>query len=428
MKKRLVSIIMVLAMVSTMLIGCGGSNEDSGEDANGGENGDSGDQVTLTYMGWLDNNEEGLRAVADLYEEANPNVKIEIELLESSQYDTVYMARMASGEAADLMSIRYQASDKKNYAAGDYVADLTGQSAVENLKKDLDMVSEYEGTIQGIPVAADCWGMWFNKDILNELNLEVPKTIGEFKEACEAAKAAGYVPIANGLQDGWTAWMTLWTLWGKAGEQDPELFDKFQVGEATLSDVPDVKWAFDQALEYYEAGYYPDNVLGTSQDSAVQMWYNGEALFCPNGTFFLPEVEAANPEFEYGFAKQPYNEVEQDDICAQGGYTFSMAAYKQGTHAEQAIDFINFFFELENYKVYVENAGVIGTTIKGVEGGDSEAAKQIGETITSMNTSLHPGNAQDAALDGFAAVLAGVKSSEEVVAEMDKMLQDSLEK
>lgn len=65
------------------------------------------EEITLTYMGWLDNNEDGLRAVADLYEEANPNVKIEIELLESDQYDTVYMARMASGEAADIMSIRY---------------------------------------------------------------------------------------------------------------------------------------------------------------------------------------------------------------------------------------------------------------------------------------------------------------------------------
>ena len=77
------------------------------------------EEITLTYMGWLDNNEDGLRAVADLYEEANPNVKIEIELLESDQYDTVYMARMASGEAADLMSIRNQEDNKKNFDSGD---------------------------------------------------------------------------------------------------------------------------------------------------------------------------------------------------------------------------------------------------------------------------------------------------------------------
>lgn len=386
------------------------------------------DEITLTYMGWLDNNEDGLRAVADLYEESHPNVKVEIELLESDQYDTVYMARMASGEAADLMSIRYQADNKKNYASGDYVADLTGQPAVGYLKEGLDQVSAYEGTIQGIPVAADCWGLWYNADMLEELGLEVPTTIGEFRNCCDVAKEAGYVPIANGLQDGWTAWMTLWTLWGKAGEADATLFDRFQIGEATLSDVEEVKWAFDTAKEYYEAGYYPENVLGTSQDSAVQLWYNKEALFCPNGSFFLPEVEAANPDFTYGFCKQPYNEEPQDDICAQGGYTFSMAAYKHGEHVDEAIDFINFFFAPENYSVYVEKAAVIGTTIEGVTAGDSEAAKQIGECITPMNTNLHPGSAQDAALDGFSAVLAGVKTSDEVVAEMDQMLQESLVK
>lgn len=148
------------------------------------------EEITLTYMGWLDNNEDGLRAVADLYEEANPNVKIEIELLESDQYDTVYMARMASGEAADLMSIRYQEDNKKNYASGDYVADLTGQPAVGYLKEGLDQVSAYEGEIQGIPVAADCWGLWYNADMLEKLGLEVPTTIGEFRNCCETAKEA----------------------------------------------------------------------------------------------------------------------------------------------------------------------------------------------------------------------------------------------
>lgn len=426
MKKRWMSVGMVL-VVATVLAGCGVSDKGAEKQETPQEK-KVDEQITLTYMGWLDNNEDGIRAVADLYEKEHPNVKVDVELLESDQYDTVYMARMASGEAADLMSVRYQAADKKNYAAGDYVADLTGQSAVSNLKEGLEQVSAYNGSIQGIPVAADCWGIWYNADLMKELGLEVPKTIEEFRVCCNTAKAAGYVPLANGLQDGWTAWMTLWTLWGKAGEKDPSLFDRFQVGEAVLADVPEVKWAFDTAYEFYEAGYYPDNVLGTSQDSAVQLWYNKEALFCPNGSFFLPEVQAADPDFNYGFCKQPYNESEQEDICAQGGYTFSMAAYKKGKHVDQAIDFINFFFEPENYQVYVDQAGVIGTTIEGVTAGDSEAAKEIGECITPMNTNLHPGNAQDAALDGLSAVFAGVKTSEEVVADMDQMMKDSLTK
>ncbi|MFI3211892.1 MAG: extracellular solute-binding protein [Eubacteriales bacterium] len=443
MKRRFLSVLLAATMVASLFSGCGITTTDSTTEVaeevveeavveevaeEAVEEASEGEQITLTYMGWLDNNEDALRAVADLYEAANPNVTIEIELLESDQYETVYMARMASGEAADLMSIRYQAADKENYAAGDYVVDLSGEVACSYMNEGLDQINAYEGVIQGLPVAADCWGVWYNEDILAELGLEIPSTIGEFMDACQAAKDAGYTPIANGLQDGWTAWMTLWTLWGKAGEEDITLFENFQVGDATLSDVEAVAWAYEQAKEYYDLGYYPDNVLGTSQDSAVEMWYNGEALFCPNGTFFLPEVEAANPDFSYGFMKQPYNEEEQDDICAQGGFTFSIAAYKGGANEEAAVDFINFFFTPENYQVYVDVSETIGTTVQGTSGGDSDAALDINAAITSMNANLHPGDAQQVALDGLAAVFAGVMTPEEVVAEMDQELLNSLTK
>ncbi|MDC7233998.1 MAG: extracellular solute-binding protein, partial [Spirochaetales bacterium] len=353
---------------------------------------------------------------------------IEIELLETSQYEQVYMARMASGESADIMATRNQAADMKNYAAGDYVADLSDLSCRENFKDGIDEAGTYQGIIQGFPVAADLWGVWYNKDMLAELGLEFPRTVGEFMNSCEVAKKAGILPIANGLKDGWTVWMSVWTLWGKVGEDDPDFFNKAQVGEVQFAENKNVEWGIQQIKNYYDAGYYIKDLLGTSQESAQQMFFNGEALYCPSGSWFLSDMEAADLSFNFGFAKQPYNEEIQDDIYSQGGYSFSLSVYKNSKNLELAKDFLNFFFQKPNYSAYCKAAGITGPVLKDIKVEGSSAAQDIANSITSKGINLHPGAAQDVLFAGVQAVIADQKTASEVIMDMDKAIAKSLNK
>jgi raffinose/stachyose/melibiose transport system substrate-binding protein len=435
--KKMISLLLVLVLIMG-LTACGNGEVEVSEDngvavTESPEESDSAtdsleEPITLSITGWLECNQEGLQAVADLYTEANPNVEVEIELLETSQYDQVYMARMASGEGADIMATRTEAADKQNYAAGDYVADLSDLECRANFKAGMDEAGEYQGVIQGLPVQADLWGIWYNKDMLKELGLKYPETVGEFKNACEVAKAEGILPIANGLKDGWTVWMSVWTLWGKVGEDDPDFFNKAQVGEVKFSDNPNVEWGIQQMKDYYDAGYYIEDLLGTSQDSAQEMFFNGEALFCPSGSWFLSDMIAADLDFEYGFAKQPYNEEKQDDIYSQGGYGSTLSVYKKSENLETAKDFINFFFQPENYTAYCKAAGVTGPVLKGIAVEGGPAAQDIADCISSKGINLHPGTAQDVLFSGVQAVIAGQKTPAEVVTDMDDAIEKSLNK
>ncbi|MGD1821878.1 MAG: ABC transporter substrate-binding protein [Pleomorphochaeta sp.] len=425
MKKKVVLLALVLAII-VGLSSC--SKNKSSEDSVSSSVKEKDETVTLSIMGWLECNQDGLQAVADLYTKANPNVTVEIELLETSQYDQVYMARMASGEGADIMATRNESADKKNYAAGDYVADLSNLECRVNFKEGMDEAGSYEGIIQSFPIQADVWGVWYNEDLLAELNLEFPKTIGEFMQCCEVAKDANILPIANGLKDGWTVWMSVWTLWGKVAEDDPNFFNKAQLGEVKFSDNPNVEWGIQQMKDYYDAGYYIEDLLGTSQESAQQMFFNGEALFCPSGSWFLSELNAANLDFEFGFAKQPYNEEIQDDIYAQGGYSSMLSVYKDSKNIDIAKDFINFFYQPENYSVYCKKAGVTGVVLKDIEVEGGAAAQDIADCISAKGVNLHPGSAQDTLHSGVQAVIANQKTPAEVVLDMDKAIEKSLDK
>ena len=390
----------------------------------------TGEQITLRMMGWLENGQDGMRAVADLFEAAHSNVKIEIELLDTTQYLSVYMARMASGECADVMSVKMRLPDLINYDAGGYVADLSDLSSRSNFKDGADLASQYNGIIQALPVMGDVWGVWYNNDILKDLGLSFPKTRGEFVAACQAAKDAGILPIANGLQDGWTTWMSVWTLWGKAGENDPTFFDRAQAGEVSFASNADLKWGLDIMKEYYDAGFYLKDLVGTPQQSAEQMFFNGEALFLPTGSWFLNDVKAANPSFEYRFGLQPYNDEVQDGLVSEGGYSFSLAAYAKSPHVETAKDFINFFFQPENYIAYCDaTAGATGSVLKNIDVGDNPAEQDIYNNMTAYVMDLYPGGVcEEALFSGVQAMIAGLKTSEQVLIDMDEAMQRSLNK
>lgn len=387
--------------------------------------------VVLKYTGWLENNQEALEAVAALYTAQHPNVTFEFEIMDTDQYDTVIMARLATGESGDIIATRYELQHKQNYAAGNYVVDLSDMDELRsNMKPGMDVKCEYDGTIQGFPVAADVWGLWYNEDMFAELGYdEFPDTYQGLLDVCQKALDAGYLPIANGLQEGWTAWMLLWSgLFGDVGEENPDFFNESQTGEKTFADNAKLIKALNRFNELYTLGYLPENYLGVSQDVAVQEFFSGNALFCPSGSWYMADILAANCEFEVGFEKLPYSDEPQDDFCAQGGISFCLSVASSSKNIEVAKDFENFFFQPENYAVYCEIAQVTGPTVNDVDVSFNSLATKIADAITSMNTSLYPVSAANELHEGIQALLAGHMTAEEIAAEMDAAVEKSLGK
>lgn len=200
MKKKLVSMLMVAAMMTTMVAGCGdsGANADSGDGnapADSGADTDSaaaateaapadnaaaegGEAVTLKWAIWDQETTTYWQALADAYMVANPNVTIEMVDLGSADYMTV-LATELSGEGSDFDVVTIK--DVPGYATlvqknailplDDYISadgvDLTQYAGVT------DQVT-VDGKLYELPFRNDFWVLFYNKDIFDAAGVDYP--------------------------------------------------------------------------------------------------------------------------------------------------------------------------------------------------------------------------------------------------------------
>ncbi len=192
MKKKIVSVLMIAAMATTMIAGCGGSSDSASTDTDANTDaapatetaaatdtgsGD-GDAVTLKWAIWDQETTTYWGALADAYMEANPNVTIEMVDLGSQDYMTV-LATELSGEGSDFDVVTIK--DVPGYATlvqknailplDDYISadgvDLTQYAGTT------DQVT-VDGKLYELPFRNDFWVLFYNKDLFDAAGVDYP--------------------------------------------------------------------------------------------------------------------------------------------------------------------------------------------------------------------------------------------------------------
>lgn len=93
MKKKLVAVLAITVMMTTMLAGCGNKNKNSNENEDGA-------QVTLTWQSY--DSYDKYEKVVEAFEKENPDIKIKFE--EVSDFATKILTEATAGELPDLIN------------------------------------------------------------------------------------------------------------------------------------------------------------------------------------------------------------------------------------------------------------------------------------------------------------------------------------
>ena len=254
--KRWLTVVLAAAL-TVSLAACGGKNENAAGEA--GKTGDKQD-ITLRVMWWgsQTRHDATLKAI-DLYEEQNPNVKIESEY---SGWDG-YWDKLATLSAARNMPDIFQmdASYLGDYATRSQLLDWSGAD-LSKLDANLLETGTVEGKQVALPAGRNSYGIVYNKALFAEYGLEDPKedwtwddffklardaraklpdgvylsrdfSAGELEyRAYQHAKGKGAFYIDNKLsmdKDTWLEWSGIWNDFRKDGIVAP--------AEQTISDV-----------------------------------------------------------------------------------------------------------------------------------------------------------------------------------------------
>ncbi|GIO52267.1 ABC transporter substrate-binding protein [Paenibacillus sp. SSG-1] len=374
MKKKWLSASMLLLALTLVLSACGGSknSSDDGKTAAGGgsSSGGSGDKVTIKMMHlWPDGSNSAQNKLAKQiiseYEQANPNVKIETEVLENEQYKNKLKVLSASNSLPDV-GFTWAAGFLEPYVKGNMFAPLDDLLQGDLKDKFVAGTTEayaVDGKTYALPVELNIVPVYYNKEIFAKYNLQPPKTYEEFKNIIKTLNDNKVTPIALGSKDAWTG--SFWYMYLAERLGGPDMLDQ-AVASSTFSDSSLIQ-AAKEAQDLVKSNAFVKGFNGLSNDEAKSEFMNEKAAMYAMGTWEVPNY-TTNPDIpqefkdKIGFFKFPTIEGGKGNINDWvGGVGVGMFVSENSKVKEDAKKFVNYFVKRWG-ELSVVDAGIIPGT------------------------------------------------------------------
>ncbi|WP_175638706.1 extracellular solute-binding protein [Metabacillus schmidteae] len=367
LKKKAISLFFVLTMiVGLALTGC--SNSSSGESSEGSS---GGDDITVKLMHlWPSGSSKQhnmiVNEIAAEYEEANPGVKIEQEILSNEQYKEKLKVLSASNELPDV-GMTWAAGFLDPYVKGNKFApldDILDGGLKDSFISGTTEAYAVDGKTYGLPLELNIAPVYYNKKIFEKYNLEVPETYEDFKSVVKTLADNGVTPITLGNKDRWTG--SLWYMYLADRLGGPETLTNAINRSGSFEDPALVK-AAEEIQNLVGMDAFVKGFNGLSNDEAKGPFMNEQAAMYLMGSWELPNYttnEDVPQEFRdsIGFFKFPTVEGGKGDINSfVGGPGVGLFVSEDSKVKEEAKKFVEFFVQKWGERS-VTDAGVIPAT------------------------------------------------------------------
>lgn len=303
--KKLLALLMV-AMLAVSAASCSSnettsSSESSGTDSSAAASTDGEEKldVTLSYMASQDWVQDAEMELGEKFAEET-GIKIDYQIVPSDQYSNLLMTRLNTGECTDMFgsqSGKFDIQTSLNVVKN--AVDLSGEEWAGNVDELAAVELSVDGKLYGQPAQdlSAVWAVAYNKQIFEDLNLEIPKTFDEFKQVCEAIKAEGIIPIYEGVVDGWHH--TLWfpEMCVATETANPGLADKLNNNEATFAGNETFTLILNQIMDMINSGYWGENYMSNEYTDAAKNIASGEYAMTIANQGFGAEVNAVDANF-----------------------------------------------------------------------------------------------------------------------------------
>ncbi|MGU3472148.1 extracellular solute-binding protein [Paenibacillus sp. D51F] len=383
--KKTVSVLTIGAL-AVGLAACGSSNNNGGntgaantpantgttENAGAATPTDSGKKVTITFQNiWPDETSVANKIMKQLvaqYEQEHPNIKIELDSLNTDNQKTKLKTQAANNQVPDITIVN-PAAQMKPYVDAKLLAPLNDMLDQNGLKDTFQkgLLDNYstDGNVYALPDGNNIEVAYYNKDLFAQAGIkEAPKTFDELLADVKALKAKGITPIAIGEKDTWTGSFLFMNILLRTNG-----------GPGFLQDVVDGKKKFDDpafllAVDRFQdlvaAGAFPEGATSIDYNAGGNIFKTGKAAMFIIGSWETGNIDASSVAGKV--AAFPFPTVDgKGDInqyMLAPGSAFAIAANSK--HLQETKDFLNFF--MTNYpkkKFELKDAVGLGQNVEG---------------------------------------------------------------
>ena len=356
----LMSIVMLVVLA---LSGCSSSGNESAS-------GEEGTVIKFMHL-WPEGSSKAQYTIVNniikQYEKEHPDVKIQTEILGNEQYKDKIKVLSASNELPDV-GVTWAAGYLKPFVEGNMLAPLDDK--IESDFKDQFVAGTTEayavdGKTYGLPLELNITPVYYNKEIFEKYNLEIPETYDQFLDVVKTLVDKGVTPITLGNKDRWTGSMWYMYLADRIG--GPEALANAINRSGSFED-PTLLKAAEEVKKLVDMGAFVKGFNGLSNDEAKGYFMNEQAAMYLMATWELPNYTTSpdvTDEFKekVGYFKFPTYEGGKGDINSfVGGPGVGLFVSENSKVKEESKDFVSYLVK-EWGKHSVTDAGVIPATV-----------------------------------------------------------------
>jgi len=285
------------------------------------------------------------------FEAENPNVTIERVNRDFGELKTLLRLAMSGPNGPDVVEANQGWPDMgqlvkaglllplDNYAEAYGWRDRVSENVLAVSSWSPDGTQFGTGNLFGYTTMGEIIGVYYSKQKLADLGLEIPATFAEFEAALEVAKQAGEVPIQFGNNDAFAGIHEFGVVQDQVAPVDYLTDFVFGLQGNQLSfDTPENVQAATTLQDWAKAGYFTPGFGGGGYDDAVANFAAGEGVFMITGNWIVANLGDANTDF--GFFAMPPAEAGGPPV-AMGGAGFPLAIAAGSEHPDAAAAYID---------------------------------------------------------------------------------------
>jgi raffinose/stachyose/melibiose transport system substrate-binding protein len=308
-------------------------------------------------------------ALVQAFEKKYPKIKVKVTGQPVAQHDQSIDVAAQSHTLPTIFWLQGASTGVKLAKAGDLLdltpilqrAGITGKIAPATL-------AEFKtGNIQfGVPYQALVTGFYYNKKILADNGLQLPKTFDQLLHVATVLHAKGITTIADGAnQSAYSVWAFLTCL------------DRFGY-DAKINGILSGSTSYDNAdfLRFYQdlaklqkAGAFSSNVATQTYNQAVSSFGSGKAAFLDSGVWAASQLQSSSVGAHVGFWVGPTftDGVGSQNVAMNvvGAPLAVSGSVKPGSSTYTAVEkFIDFYYSDAGQQIFIANGQPPVTTLK----------------------------------------------------------------
>lgn len=216
------------------------------------------------------------------FEAAHPNIKVQAQYVESTQYNTQISTQLAAGSAPDVF-IAFPGTGTlpavQVMAKAGYLADLSSLGFGSQLPSLLKPEITDGNKVYAWPIGESDYFMIYNKELFAKLHLSIPTTYAQLAQICTVAKAAGKTAIeygGGGIPTNGVVALSLATATVYA--QQPDWTAERTAGSVKFTDNAGWEAALQEIVNLKNDGCFNQGAAGTTTQDQFAQLTSGAAL------------------------------------------------------------------------------------------------------------------------------------------------------